>query len=99
GPGQFNQPSGVAIDSKGNVYVSDTYNDRVEEFTSDGDYLTQWGAHGSGEGEFDLPIGIATDAAGNVYVADFGNSRIQKFGFLPTPVQTATWGSLKARYR
>jgi hypothetical protein len=70
---------GVAIDGRGDVYVADTYNDRVQKFTSNGQFISKWGRSGDGDGEFSMPKGIATDASGNVYVADAFNGRIQKF--------------------
>src|SRR5690606_23858166 len=79
GNGQFNNPSEVATDSGGNVYVADTNNNRIQKFTSTGTYLTQWGTPGTGNGQFNSPYGVATDSGGNVYVADTNNNRIQKF--------------------
>ena len=64
-------------------------NHRVQKFTSDGTFLTQWGSGGSGPGQFDWPRGIAVDGSGNVYVADTCNHRVQKFTVgrdLPDPV-------------
>jgi DNA-binding beta-propeller fold protein YncE len=85
GDGQFNHPYGVAIDTSNNVYVADTDNHRIQKFTSDGTFLTEWGSDGAlygglGEGLFWGPSGVAVDSFGNVYVADTGNHRIQKFG-------------------
>ena len=85
GDGEFNGPAGVAAgpgpscESHGPIYVVDQHNARVQKFTSDGDYVGQWGSFGSGPGQFNLPWGAATDAVGNVYVADWRNDRIQKF--------------------
>jgi hypothetical protein len=79
GNGQFNGPSGVAIDSAGDVYVVDTGNDRVQRFTSEGVYVSQFGAPGSGDGQFIGPRGVAIDSAGDVYVVDTGNDRVQRF--------------------
>jgi DNA-binding beta-propeller fold protein YncE len=79
GNGQFDWPSGVAVDSSGNVYVADTGNNRIQKFTSAGAFITQWGSYGSGNGQFDWPAGVAVDSTGNVYVADTLNIRIQKF--------------------
>jgi tripartite motif-containing protein 71 len=79
GDGQFSNPSGIAIDSSGNVYVADSNNDRVQKFDSNGFFIKKWGSSGSGDGQFSNPSGIAIDSSGNVYVADSGNKRIQKF--------------------
>ena len=72
-------PSGIAVDTSGNVYVADTDNNRIQKFTSDGNFIKEWGRTGSGPGEFSHPSGIAVMNSGNVYVADTGNNRIQKF--------------------
>ena len=84
-------PEGVAVDGQGNVYVADSFNDRIQKFDSSGNYLGQWGSCGSGNGQFKGPLGVAVDGQGNVYVADTGNNRIQKFdssgGYL------GQWGS------
>ena len=78
--GQFHFPTGIAVDSSGNVYVADFANDRIEKFTADGKFITKWGSRGSRDGQFNRPQYIASDtSSGNVYVSDFGNSRIQKF--------------------
>jgi PKD domain-containing protein/NHL repeat-containing protein len=79
GDGQFMNPTGVATDSAGNVYVADINNHRIQKFSGTGTYLTQWGSPGNGDGQFNSPVGVATDVAGNVYVADLDNRRIQKF--------------------
>jgi sugar lactone lactonase YvrE len=76
---QFSNPSGVAVDNSGNVYVADTGNNRIQKFSNNGTYITQWGTLGSGNGQFNMPTGVAVDSTGNVYVVDKGNSRIQKF--------------------
>jgi DNA-binding beta-propeller fold protein YncE len=89
--GQFTNPSGIAVDSSGNVYVTDIGNNRVEKFAGTGGYVAQWGSLGSANGQFNGTTGIAVDSTGNVYVADFGNNRIQKFTAAGTYV--TQWGS------
>lgn len=76
----FNQPTDIAWDADGNIFVTDAYvNNRVAKFTSTGRFITSWGSTGSESGQFDKPTSIAVDAEGNVYVADMGNNRIQVF--------------------
>jgi PKD repeat protein len=84
GDGQFKWPEqGLAIDSAGNVYVGDDSwegaDDRIQKFTANGAYLTQWGTYGSDAGTFDQPMGIAINSEGSIYVADDLNDRIQVF--------------------
>src|SRR5499427_5573600 len=78
-PGQFRQPTDVAWDTDGNIYISDGYiNSRVAKFTKDGDYVTSIGEPGRTKiGELNTPHTIANDAKGNIYVGDRGNRRIQ----------------------
>jgi tripartite motif-containing protein 71 len=77
-PGTFKEPIGVAVDSSGNVYVADTGNYRIQKFTADGIFITEWGKQGTQHhGEFAKPTGVAVDSAGYIYVAD--NGYIQKF--------------------
>ena len=79
GDGEFFEPSGIAVDSAGDVYVADTSNHRVQKFTSSGALLGRWGSFGNGTGQFESPNSLAVDSAGVVYVADTGNDRIQAF--------------------
>jgi hypothetical protein len=91
GDGQFSSPSGIAVDSAGNVFVADTSNHRIQKFDREGAYLLKWGSAGSGAGQFNSPQGVAVDSADDVYVADSANHRIQKFG--PGGGFIAAWGS------
>lgn len=80
GPGQFDRPKDVALDADGNIYVSDIGNHRILVFTSEGEFLREWGSQGNGPGQFNEPWGLAVDSErGFVYVADTWNHRIQKF--------------------
>ena len=75
----FPSPVGVAVDSSGNVYITDSSDNLIQKFDSNGNHITKWGSFGSGNGQFYGPDGVAVDSAGNVYVADTANHRIQKF--------------------
>src|ERR1019366_7810554 len=83
---RFYYPSGVALDSAGNVYVADFANDTIRKVTPAGVVNTLAGLAGSpgsadGTGSaarFNQPPGVAVDSAGNVYVADVYNSTIRK---------------------
>jgi DNA-binding beta-propeller fold protein YncE len=79
GPGQFSGPGPFAFDQAGDIYVADSYNDRIEKFDSGANFLTAWGSYGTGPGQFDYPEGLAVDSSGRVYVADSFNSRIEVF--------------------
>lgn len=78
-PGDFGAPQGVAVDKDGNVYVSDTLNNRVEIFDADGNFISQFGKPGDGPGYFSRPKGIAVDGDGHVWVADSMQDRVQVF--------------------
>jgi DNA-binding beta-propeller fold protein YncE len=76
----FNQPTDVAWDSAGNIFIADGYgNSRIAKFDKNGWFIKSWGSKGHDPSQFDVPHSIATDAQGNVYVADRGNQRIQVF--------------------
>lgn len=77
--GQFSYPTMVTVDDKGNVYVSDTLNSRVQKFDANGTFLTSFGQLGTAWGEFDKPKGVALDSFGNLYVVDSGWSNVQIF--------------------
>ena len=78
-PGDFAAPQGVAVDKDGNVYVTDTLNDRVEIFDADGNFLSTFGKNGDGPGYFARPKGIAVDSDGHIWVADAIQDRLQVF--------------------
>jgi uncharacterized protein (TIGR03663 family) len=76
--GTFDEPWGIAVGADGSVYVSDTWNNRIQKFNAKGEFIKEWGVSGQGETPYALwgPRGIAIDAQGHIYVADTGNKRI-----------------------
>ncbi len=78
--GPFNMPTGVALSSTGDIFVSDGYgNARVHRFSPDGKLLLSWGEPGSGKSQFRLPHNIWIDRADRIWIADRENSRVQIF--------------------
>jgi sugar lactone lactonase YvrE len=78
-PGDFGAPQGVTVDGDGNVYVTDTMNNRVEIFDADGNFISEFGKNGDGPGYFARPKGIAVDSDGHIWVADQVQDRLQVF--------------------
>lgn len=95
GPGEgdlplFSRPMGVAVGRGGRIYVTDSGNNRVCVFDSQGRYIESFGSFGVAKpavgtaatyapGSLNYPVGIDTDADGNVYVASFRNDSIEVF--------------------
>jgi len=77
--GWFATVSAVEVGPKGNVFVVDFYNNRVQKFTRDGIFLSAFGEKGDGQGQFNHAIAAAVSKDGTVFVTDFGNHRIQKW--------------------
>jgi len=82
---RFAAPSGIAIDAAGNLYVADTWNNRIRKVTPRGEVSTLAGndkqgfADGQGSAaRFYEPYGITSDAVGNLYVTDSSSHRIRK---------------------
>lgn len=99
----FNGPAGVAVDSTGNVYVADEFNNQIRVINSSGVVSTlagsSTGAHGYADGtgsaaSFYEPIDVAVDSAGNVYVADYANNEIRLVA--PTGLVSTLAGSATA---
>jgi sugar lactone lactonase YvrE len=82
---QFNGPIGVAVDTRGNIYVADSYNDRIRIITPDGQVSTVAGkgTPGYADGDrnsalFDTPSGIVVASDNSLLVADTGNDRLRR---------------------
>lgn len=81
GPNPFGAPRGLALDRRGNLYVAEGENDRIQKLDSQGRLITKWGSRGKKDGQFDNCgfCGVAVGADGNVYVTDNNNERVQVF--------------------
>src|SRR3989338_6901606 len=77
GLGEFTYPQGIAFDPKGNLWVADTYNHRLQMKDKDTGVWSMVGRKGGKKGEFKNPRNIAFDSEGNLWVADTNNHRLQ----------------------
>jgi trimeric autotransporter adhesin len=84
---KLNRPTGLAVDTTGNLFITDTANQSIREITIDGYIHTIAGSGTQGfdgdgkqatSAKFNFPAGLALDGAGNLFVADSGNYRIRK---------------------
>jgi len=76
--GRFNRPAEIAIAPDNSVYVTDTWNHRIQQFDADGNFIQMWGEDGTEPSDFDTPTDIAIAQNGDVYIA--GRERyIQQF--------------------
>jgi DNA-binding beta-propeller fold protein YncE len=78
--GKFTEPFGIATAPNGDVYVADTYGDKIESFDAEGNFLHSFGGYGYGPGLFTYPYGLAVSPTnGEVYVTDTAGDRIVIF--------------------
>lgn len=78
-PGTFSLPECVAVDGEGNLYVTDTFNNRIEEFDADGHFIRTFGRNGDGPADFERPKGVAVDCDGHVWVVDDAQNLVKVF--------------------
>jgi len=75
--GWFATVTGVTVGPDGNIFVADFYNDRVQKFTDEGEFLNSFGVKSTGPTQTAIAVAVADD--GSVYVADYANQQIQKW--------------------
>ena len=78
-PGQFLKPAGIAIDPKGNIYIADTDNHRIQKFDQQGKLLFFIGGFGWEREQFQYPVDICANNTLDVFVADYENQRIERY--------------------
>ena len=105
---QLNTPGGVALDGAGNIYIADTFDQRVRVISAQGGTIITYGGTGAtcagsgvincGDGGsatsalLDYPEAVAVDGAGNLYIADSGNSRVRMVSAATGTITTIAGG-------
>jgi len=80
GPGEFGLVTDAVVDSAGNTYVCEYGDfDRVQKFSPEGKFITQWGGHGEAPGQFRRPQNMTIDEQDRLWVVDACNHRVQVF--------------------
>ncbi len=75
----FEFPTAIETDTRGDLYIADCNNHRIQKFNLYGDKVLEWGVKGSSVGEFMYPQAIAIDEKDNIFIADMNNRRVQRF--------------------
>ncbi|HBG46240.1 MAG TPA: hypothetical protein DDW94_04530 [Deltaproteobacteria bacterium] len=77
--GEFNFPSHISVDNKGNLYVVDTMNGRLQVFDVDGKFIRAFGQFGDSAGMFARPKGVGVDSEGHIFIVDAAFNNVQIF--------------------
>jgi DNA-binding beta-propeller fold protein YncE len=78
-PGLLQAPHDLSIDPRGYVYIADTENQRIQKFSTQGQFVTEIGGFGWEKEQFDWPSGICAKNGLDVLVADYNNQRIERY--------------------
>ena len=97
--GQFNAPYDVAVSPDGGTLsVSDSGNNRIQQFDINGNFLASFGGTGTNAGQFNAPKGLTYDSAGTLYIADSGNNRIALADGVFVDGVTGTYGTALGQF-
>jgi DNA-binding beta-propeller fold protein YncE len=100
GNGEFKNSQFVTTDKQGNIYVSDTENDKIRVFNNKGQWKQSIGSKGITDGEFSFPMGIAFNSKIYLIVADYSNQRIQIFNENLQFINLfGSWGEEKVQFK
>lgn len=91
--GELRQPTGAAINSRGEVYVAEGLGNRILAFDANGEFLFSWGEAGQADGQINGPLDIAIDDDDNVYV-NMLDPRVEIFDASGRPKKTVRFATL-----
>lgn len=77
--GQFDFPRGLRVSKQGELYVCDSYNNRIQIFDLDLNFKRSFGVTGTRKGQFSFPSDVEFDTSRKIYIVDHMNHRVQVF--------------------